>query len=106
MYIICKVFFFFLNNVTLCDIRGQFAEFADSPYYSESEVCGGAMAVSFCDALLTMLRRPLITSKFFASELPFHGWNSPEIAWGEIWTVWECSNAVPPIHFFQAEHRI
>jgi hypothetical protein len=30
----------------------------------------------------------LITSKFFASELPFHGWKSPEIAWGEIWTVW------------------
>jgi hypothetical protein len=29
--------------------------------------------------------RPLITSKFLASELSFHGWNSPEIAWGEIW---------------------
>jgi hypothetical protein len=23
----------------------------------------------------------LITSKFLASELPFHGWKSPEIAW-------------------------
>jgi hypothetical protein len=22
---------------------------------------------------------------FEASELPFHGWKSPEIAWGEIW---------------------
>jgi hypothetical protein len=32
--------------------------------------------------------RPLITSKFLAQELPFHGWKSPEIAWGEIWTVW------------------
>jgi hypothetical protein len=29
--------------------------------------------------------RPLITSKFLASELPFNGWKSPEIAWGEIW---------------------
>jgi hypothetical protein len=28
----------------------------------------------------------LITSKFLASELRFHGWKSPEIAWSEIWT--------------------
>jgi hypothetical protein len=27
----------------------------------------------------------LITSKFLTSELPFHGWKSWEIAWGEIW---------------------
>jgi hypothetical protein len=26
------------------------------------------------------------TGGFLASELPFHGWKSPEIAWGEIWT--------------------
>jgi hypothetical protein len=32
--------------------------------------------------------------------LTFHGWKSPEIAWGEIWTVWRCSNGVPSIHFF------
>jgi hypothetical protein len=39
------------------------------------------------NALLTTLH-PLLenvfTSKFLASELPFHGWKSPEIAWGEI----------------------
>jgi hypothetical protein len=29
----------------------------------------------------------LITSKFFASELHFHDWKSPEIAGGEIRTV-------------------
>jgi hypothetical protein len=29
--------------------------------------------------------RPLITSKFLVSELPFHGWSSREIAWGELW---------------------
>jgi hypothetical protein len=27
-------------------------------------------------------------SKFLASELPFHGWKSPEIAWSEVWIVW------------------
>jgi hypothetical protein len=26
----------------------------------------------------------LITTKF-VSELTFHGWKNPEIAWGEIW---------------------
>jgi hypothetical protein len=26
------------------------------------------------------------TGDFLASELAFHGWKSPEIAWGEIWT--------------------
>jgi hypothetical protein len=28
-------------------LRGPFGKFANSPYYSESEVYGGAMAVSF-----------------------------------------------------------
>jgi hypothetical protein len=27
----------------------------------------------------------LLTSKFLALELPFHGWKSPEMAWGKIW---------------------
>jgi hypothetical protein len=27
----------------------------------------------------------LITSKFLASKLTFHGWKSPEISWGKIW---------------------
>jgi hypothetical protein len=45
------------------------------------------------DTLLTtphplLCCRPLITSKFLASELSFHGCRSPEIAWGKIWTVW------------------
>jgi hypothetical protein len=39
-------------------------------------------------------------SKFLSSELPFHGWENPEIACGEIWTVWRCSNGVTLIHFF------
>jgi hypothetical protein len=28
-------------------LRGPFAKFVDSPYYSESELCGGAVTVSF-----------------------------------------------------------
>jgi hypothetical protein len=43
-------------------LRGQFAKFVDSPYYSESELCVGVVTVSFfkvpplaSDALLTTL---------------------------------------------------
>jgi hypothetical protein len=85
----------------LC-IRRPLEKFVDSPYYSESELCGGAVTVSFSKYLswqaMHFLQRstqfsktfyrPLIASKFLASELPFHGWKSPEIAWVEIWTVW------------------
>jgi hypothetical protein len=74
-----------------------------SPYYSELELCGGALMVSFSSYLLwqamrflqcsthfsKMCCRPLITLKFLASELPFYGWKGPEIAWGKIWTVGE-----------------
>jgi hypothetical protein len=88
--------------VKLRFLRRPFEEFVDSPYYSESELCGGAVTVSFSKYLpwqaMHFLRRSthfsktccrlLITSKFLASEHPFHGWKSPEIAWDEIWTVW------------------
>jgi hypothetical protein len=47
-------------------MRGTFAKFVDSPYYSESELCAGAVTVSFfevpplaSDALLTTLH-PLL----------------------------------------------
>jgi hypothetical protein len=47
-------------------VRGPFAKFVDSPYYSESELRGGAVTVSLfevpplaSDALLTTLR-PLL----------------------------------------------
>jgi hypothetical protein len=79
-------------------IRGPFAKFVDSPYYPELEFCVGAVTVAFSmylpwQAMHFLQRsthffktccRPLITSKFLASELPFHGWKSPEIAWGDI----------------------
>jgi hypothetical protein len=80
------------------NIQGPFAKSVDSPYYSESELCGGAVTVSFSkyppwQAMHFLQRsthfsktccRPLITSKFLVSELPFHDWKSPEIAWVEI----------------------
>jgi hypothetical protein len=82
-------------------VQGTFEKLVDSTFYSESELCGGAVTVSFSKYLpwqvihfsqhsthfSKMCCRPLITSKFLASELPFHSWKSPEIAWGEIWTV-------------------
>jgi hypothetical protein len=78
--------------------RGPFAKFVDSLYYSESELYGGAVTVSFSKYLhwqaMHFLQRsthfsktccrPLITTKFLALELPFRGWESPEISWGEI----------------------
>jgi hypothetical protein len=71
----------------------------DSPYYSESELCGGTVIVSVskylpwqamhflqCSICFSkMCCRPLITSKFLALDLPSHGWKSPEITWGKIW---------------------
>jgi hypothetical protein len=68
----------------------------DSPYYSELELCGGVVMVTFSKYLpqqamhflqhsthfSKMCCRPLITSKFLASELPSHGLKIPEIAWG------------------------
>jgi hypothetical protein len=70
----------------------------DSRYYSESELRGGAVTVSFSKYLpwqaMKFLQRstPLPENvmqtvdhfKFLASELHFYGWKSPEIAWGEI----------------------
>jgi hypothetical protein len=68
-------------------VRGPFEKFVDSSYYSVSEFCGDAVTVSFSKYLpwqaMHFLQhsthfsktccRPLITSKFLASELPIHG---------------------------------
>jgi hypothetical protein len=75
----------------------------DSPYYSDSELCGGAVTVSLSevsplatDALLTTLH-PLLENvlqtvdHFEISCLgaPFYGWEKKQKAHGgEIWTVW------------------
>jgi hypothetical protein len=90
------------NLCNSVNVQGPFENFVDSPYYSESELYGGAVTVTFSKYLpwqaIHFLQtsthfsetccRPLITSKFLALELPFRAWKSPEIAWGEIWTVW------------------
>jgi hypothetical protein len=79
-------------------LRGSFAKFVDSPYYSESELCGGAVTVPFSKyppwQAMHFLQRsthfsktccgPLLTSKSLVLELPFHGWKSPKIAWGDL----------------------
>jgi hypothetical protein len=80
----------------MCVVRGPFEKFVDTPYHSESELCGGAVTVPFfevtplaSDALLTTLH-PLLrnvlqtvcrklqedsgTGSFLTSELPLHGW--------------------------------
>jgi hypothetical protein len=80
----------------MAEQRRPFEKFVDSP---KSELCGGAVTAG--DALLITLH-PLLenvlqtvcrklqedsgTGVIFASELPFRGWKSPEIAWGEMWT--------------------
>jgi hypothetical protein len=73
--------------VSVCsglNVRGPFEKFIDSPYYSESELCGGVVTVSFLKYLMWQAMHPLTSRKtwrpFLASELPFHGWKSPEIA--------------------------
>jgi hypothetical protein len=87
-----------LPGVCADNIQGLFAKFVDSPYYSELELCGGAVMVSFSKYLPWQVMhflqcsthfsktccRLLLTSKFLALELPFHGWKSPEMAWGKI----------------------
>jgi hypothetical protein len=55
------------------DVQGLFEKIVASPYCSESELwqvmyflqCSTPFSKPWC--------RPLITSKFLASELPFHG---------------------------------
>jgi hypothetical protein len=41
-----------------------------------------------CRPFDASLRR-IVELAFLTSKLPFHGWKSLEIAWGEIWTVWQ-----------------
>jgi hypothetical protein len=109
--------------VQAVQIRGPFEKFGDSPYYSESELCGGAVTVSLSNGLpwqaMQFLQRsthfsktycrPLITSKSLASLwAPFSWLEIPEIARaGRDPVLYDgCSNVFPSIHFFQAEHRI
>jgi hypothetical protein len=51
--------------VCVC-IRGPFEKFVDSPYYSESELCGGAVTVSFSKYLLWQAMHFLQRSTHFS----------------------------------------
>jgi hypothetical protein len=102
------------------NMRGPFEKFADSPYYSESEFCGGAMTVSFRSISLekwcTSYNAPPTYRKRAADRWSLRNFlpRSPLFIVGKAQTLHEarsglygeCSNGVPPIHFFQAEHRI
>jgi hypothetical protein len=101
-------------------IRGLFEKFVNSPYYSESQLCGGAVTVSFSKNLpwqaMHFLQRsthfsktccrPEITSKFLASELPFTVRKAQKSHGSRSGLYGGCSNEIPPIHFFQAENRL
>jgi hypothetical protein len=76
-------------------VRGPFEKFVDSSLLRVGTLwrCGDVLFFEVPplvnDALLTTLH-PILENvlptvdHFEASELPFHGWKSPEIAWGEI----------------------
>jgi hypothetical protein len=92
----------------------------DSHYYSDSELRGGAVTVPFSKYLpwqaIHFLQRsthfsktccrPLITSKFLASERPFHCGKAQKSHAARSGLYGGCSNGIPPIQFFQTEHRI
>jgi hypothetical protein len=97
------------NIRDLSIVGGPFAKFVGSPYYSESELRGGAVTVSFSKYLpwkaihflhrSTHFSKTCGASKFLASELPFHSWKRPEIAWGEIrHTVYCMADALMGFH--------
>jgi len=84
------------------NIRWPFEKFVDSPYYPESELCGGAVTVSlskylpwqamhFVTTFNPLLRNVLQTVDHFeisCLRTPLSWLEKPEIAWGEICTVW------------------
>jgi hypothetical protein len=96
-------------------LRGPFKKFVDSPYYSESERCGGAVTVSFevppvaSDALLATLH-PLLENVLQTVDLLeiscLGAQNAQKSHWATFGPYGGCSNGVLPIHFLQTEHRI
>jgi hypothetical protein len=84
-------------------IWGTFAKFEDSPYHSESELCGGAMTVSFSKFF------PWQEMHFEISYLgaPFSWLEKPGNRMGrDVDCMADVLMGVPPTHVFQAEHRI
>jgi hypothetical protein len=97
-----------------------FAKFMDLPYYSKSELCGGAVMISFSKYLPWQVMHFLQHSTYF-SKCAADCWSLQNfLPWSSLFMVGtaqnlhgvrsglygECSNGVPQIHFFQAKHRI
>jgi hypothetical protein len=103
------------RNTRILSLRGSFEKFADSPYYSESEICGGAVTVSF-SKYLPSHNAPFTCRKRDADRCSIRNF-LPRSSLSTVGKAQKshvmrsklyggCSNGVPPINFFQAEHRI
>jgi hypothetical protein len=98
-------------------LREPFENFVDSTYHSESELCEGAVTVSFSKYLpCTLYNAPPTSLKRVVDRSSLRNFlpRSASCMAG-VAQKWHgarsglyggCSNGVPPIHFFQAEHRI
>jgi hypothetical protein len=100
-------------------IQGSFQKLMESPYYTKSELCGGAVMVSFRSTFLgkwcTAYNVPP-TSRKCAADWSLQNFlpQSSLFMVGKARKSHEarsglyggCSNGVPLIHSFQAEHRI
>jgi hypothetical protein len=113
-FFLCLKSFPYSTKKTYSYIRGPLEKFVDSPYYSESELCGGAVTVSFSKQHLPWQAmhfsktgcRPFITSKILASEIPFRVEKPRNRMGARSGPYGGCSNGVPPIQFFQAENKL
>jgi hypothetical protein len=88
VHVVAKQNTCYLSIVTVHEVRGPFEKFGVSRYYSESELCGGALTVSSLgkrctynalptprkrDADRCKLQEDSGTGGFLTSELTFHG---------------------------------
>jgi hypothetical protein len=101
-------------------VRRPFAKFVDSTYYSDSQLCGGAVTVSFSKTSLgkrcTSYNAPPTSRKraadrwslrnFLSRDSLFMVGKAQKSHGVRSGLYGRCSNGVPPIHFFQAEYRI
>jgi hypothetical protein len=74
-----------VRGLTLLFRVGTLWKCGDCLFFKVTPLASDALLLQRSTHFSKTCCKPLITSKFLASELPFHGWESPEIAWGEIW---------------------
>jgi hypothetical protein len=96
-------------SLTSLYIRGSFAKFVgnlwgfrDCLFFEVPPLASDALlkrsthfSKTCCRPFAASFRR-ILELAVLTSALPFHGWKSPEIAWVEVWNVWD-SNGAPPI---------